>query len=146
MVKVEAESAQSVGIPGQQSSSSSGELRSSFGSGQRSQTATAAPQLSLLREGLSVTVNILVSEANSALLVPNGAITRSGRDVQVQVMKNGVLEKRVIKTGISNWQYTEVTDGLSEGELVVIPKASTTATPTATSGSNMPRGPIFVPR
>lgn len=29
------------------------------------------------------------------------------------------LEKREIKTGISNWDYTEVVSGLSEGEQVV---------------------------
>ena len=40
-------------------------------------------------------------------------------------MEDGVIEERSIKTGISNWQYTEVIDGLTEGEEVVIPQATT---------------------
>jgi hypothetical protein len=144
-VKVEADSSQTPPVPGQQVSSGSGQSRSSSGSGQRSQTGGGTAQVSLLREGLSVTVNILVSEAKNVLLVPNGAIIRSGREVQVQVMKNGVPEKRVIKTGISNWQYIEVTEGVSEGEKVIIPKVTATATPTSTSSGGQSR-PIFIPR
>jgi HlyD family secretion protein len=31
----------------------------------------------------------------------------------------GMLEERLIKTGITNWEYTEVLDGLDEGDKVV---------------------------
>jgi len=89
-----------------------------------------------LREGLTVTVSILVEEKNDVLLVPNKAIIRRGRQTLVQVLKDGVIEERAIKTGISNWQYTEVTDGLSEGEKVVIPETTTPTTPQ--SGGRMP--------
>ncbi len=81
-----------------------------------------------LREGLTVTVSILVEEKNDVLLVPNQAIIRRGRQTLVQVLKDGVIEERAITTGISNWQYTEVTDGLSEGEKVVIPETTTPTT------------------
>jgi len=83
-----------------------------------------------LREGLTVTVSILVEERNDVLLVPNSAITRRGMETLVQVLKDGVIEERTIKTGISNWQYTEVTDGLSEGEKVVVPETTTTKSTT----------------
>jgi multidrug efflux pump subunit AcrA (membrane-fusion protein) len=89
-----------------------------------------------LREGLTVTVSILVEEKNDVLLVPNKAIIRRGRQTLVQVLKDGVIEERAIKTGISNWQYTEVTDGLSEGEKVVIPETTTPTTPQ--SGGRIP--------
>lgn len=89
-----------------------------------------------LREGLTVTVSILVEEKNDVLLVPNQAIIRRGRQTLVQVLKDGVIEERAIKTGISNWQYTEVTDGLSEGEKVVIPETTTPTTPQP--GGRMP--------
>jgi len=45
------------------------------------------------------------------------------------VLEDGVIKVRSIKIGISNWQYTEVTDGLSEGEKVVVPETATTTTP-----------------
>jgi len=96
-----------------------------------------------LREGLTVTVSILVEERNDVLLVPNGAIIREGMETYVQVLKDGVIESRSITTGISNWQYTEVTDGLSEGEKVVIPLVTTT--PTTSQPGQQPPGGIRIP-
>ncbi len=90
-----------------------------------------------LKEGLNVTVSIIVDEASDVLLVPNQAITYQGREAYVQVLVSGVTEERLIQTGISDWQYTEVTDGLIEGEEVVIPQA----TPATSSGQGMGDGP-----
>jgi len=89
-----------------------------------------------LREGLTVTVSIIIEEATDVLLVPNGAITTQGRQTYVQVMSaDGTTQERAVTTGISNWQYTEVTDGLSEGEQVVVPQGTTT-TMTPQQGGN----------
>ena len=97
-----------------------------------------------LREGLTVTVSIIVKEKDNVLLVPNSAITTQGRQTYVQVLSpDGTIEERSIKTGISDWQYTEVTDGLSEGEKVVIPQGTTT-TPT-TPQQRQPGGPMPIP-
>jgi HlyD family secretion protein len=89
--------------------------------------ALAAPvsRYSQIRAGMSVTVSIAVSESRDVVLVPNQAIIYSGRTTQVRVMKDGVEETRTIKTGINNWQYTEVTEGLSEGEQVIFPTSNT---------------------
>lgn len=92
-----------------------------------------------LREGLTVTVSILLEERNDVLLVPNGAITRRGMETIVQISKDGVIEERSITTGISNWQYTEVTEGLSEGDKVVVTQSTAT-----TSESTGPM-PFFGP-
>jgi len=79
-----------------------------------------------LREGLSVIVNLPEEERDDVLLVPNSAITTQEGQTYVQVVSpNGTAEERIIGTGISNWQYTEVTDGLSEGEQVVVPDTTT---------------------
>lgn len=99
-----------------------------FAQGQKTNTPSVAGQTSpgvvakpvQLRQGLSVTVNITVQQKNNIVLVPNRAIIRQGKDTVVKVMKDGVVSTRVIKVGINDWQYTEVTDGLSEGEQVVI--------------------------
>jgi RND family efflux transporter MFP subunit len=98
---------------------------------QQGQVPTMLSEAFQLREGLTVTVNIVVEQKTGVLLVPNAAITSQGGRPYVQVMlPSGITEKRVIKTGISNWQYTEVTDGLSEGERVVVPQGTTTTSPT----------------
>ncbi len=106
---------------------------------QQAQMPTMLPEGFQLREGLTVTVSILVEGKDNVLLVPNSAITRQGGETLVQVLKDGFAEQRSIKTGISNWQYTEVTDGLNEGEKVIIPQANATTTPQ--SG----RPPIRIP-
>jgi RND family efflux transporter MFP subunit len=91
-----------------------------------------------LREGLTVTVSIIMQEKSDVLLVPNGAITTRGRQTYVQVMSaDGTIEERAITTGISNWQYTEVTEGLSEGEQVVVTQGTTTTTTPQQQGPPM---------
>ena len=96
---------------------------------------TMIPEDFQLREGLTVTVSIIVEEKDDVLLLPNAAIIRQGGSTYVQVMSpNGVIEERSITTGISNWQYTEVIDGLSEGEQVVVPQGGTTTSTTARQG------------
>lgn len=95
-----------------------------------------------LREGLNVTVSIIVAERNSVLLVPNTAITRQGMKNQVKVSKDGVTEAREIQTGLSDWQYTEVTDGLSEGEQIIVPAGAST---TSTTSQQQRTGGVFIP-
>jgi len=82
-----------------------------------------------LREGLTVTVSIIMQQKSDVLLVPNGAITTQGRQAYVQVVAaDGSTTQRAITTGISNWQYTEVTEGLAEGEQVVVTQGTTSTT------------------
>ncbi|MBA7674428.1 hypothetical protein ES703_82642 [subsurface metagenome] len=102
--------------------------------GGQGQTSTmAVPEDFQLREGLTVTVNILVEEKNDVLLVPNKAITRQGTESYVEVSQDGVVTQRLVQTGISDWQFTEITGGLSEGEQIVVPKGTTT-TPATSQG------------
>jgi len=58
------------------------------------------------------------------------------------VSSSGVIEEREIQTGISDWQYTEVTEGLSEGEQIIVPEGTTTTT---TTEQGPPRGAIMIP-
>ena len=92
-----------------------------------------------LKEGLSVTVSILISQASDVLLVPNSAITYLQGEASVQVMTaEGVPEERPIQVGISDYQNTEVTEGLSEGEEVVVPETVDTGTTTFPGGFGGP--------
>lgn len=89
------------------------------------QLADIIPEGLELKEGLSVTVSITISQASDVLLVPNGAIMSRKGDSYVQmVTEEGELKERLVQTGVSDWQYTEVTEGLSEGEQVFISEAS----------------------
>jgi multidrug efflux pump subunit AcrA (membrane-fusion protein) len=112
------------------------EFPSTSSSQVKSQLPSALSQDIQLREGLTVTVNIIVASRTNALLVPNSAVTTEGLQSYVQVTSaSGAIEKRAVKTGISNWQYTEITDGLTEGEQVKV-----TLTTSSTSSSTLRGG------
>jgi len=101
--------------------------------GQQRQTSATLPKDFHLKEGLTVTASIWLDERNNVLLVPTKAITSQGGTFYVQVLSSsGVTEARAIQTGISDWQYTEVTSGLNEGEQVTVPQGTTTTTTTTT--------------
>ena len=103
------------------------------------------------KEGLNITVSVIVDEASDVLLVPNQAITYQGMRAYVLVLKAGdneeqIIEERSIQTGINDWQYTEVSDGLIEGEEVVIPETTSTDTSTTSQqgmGGRPPSGNMF---
>jgi len=95
--------------------------------GQRSSPVEGSPSPAMmpenfqLREGLTVTVSIIVDKRTNVLLVPNGAIASQGNQAYARVVAaDGTIEERAIQTGISDWQYTEVIEGLNEGDQVVI--------------------------
>ena len=106
------------------------------------QSPTIIPEDFQLREGLTVTVTIVIEEATDVLLVPNAAITSQAGKSYVQVVSpDGTTEERVIQTGISDWQFTEVTGGLSEGEQIIVPQGTTATTPTQQG----PPGGMMIP-
>jgi hypothetical protein len=71
-----------------------------------------------IKEGLTVTVNIVIAEKVGVIRVPVRAIIREGRNTFVQVKKDdGSIEKRAVQTGLSTFQFMEITDGLSEKEV-----------------------------
>ncbi|MBI4283083.1 MAG: HlyD family efflux transporter periplasmic adaptor subunit [Chloroflexi bacterium] len=117
----------------------------SFSSRQQRPTPTTISGDFQLKEGMTVTVTIILQQKSDVLLIPNAAITTKGGQTYVQVpTTNGSTEQRLIRAGISNLQYTEITSGLSEGEQVTVPQ-NTAATPRTqqtggAGGIRMPTG------
>lgn len=74
-----------------------------------------------VRPGLTAAANIVVSEVESALLVPNRAVrVRDGKRV-VYLLRNGALETVNIELGASSDLYSEVIGGeLREGDAIVL--------------------------
>ncbi len=122
---------------------SSGESKS--GSQAQSQLSSLTLEDFQLREGLTVTVTIIVAESTDVLLVPNAAITSEGGQSYVQVVTaSGGTEQRAIETGSTDYQFTEVTDGLTEGEEIIVPEGTVT-TPTSSEDDERPRMGLFGP-
>lgn len=77
------------------------------------------PEDAPLLAGYSADVEIIVERREEVLRVPTAAVRFEGGVLVLNSM-TGLLEVREIETGLSNWEQTEVTAGLSPGEQVVL--------------------------
>ncbi|MDX1823825.1 MAG: hypothetical protein R3354_03855, partial [Thiohalomonadales bacterium] len=50
--------------------------------------------------------------------IPTEAILEGNRVLRLE--ENGILHEQHIKTGLSNWEFTEVLDGLKENDRIVV--------------------------
>lgn len=71
-----------------------------------------------LLAGYSADVEIILDVRADTLRVPTEAVIEGGR-VYVLRSTDGIVEQREVETGTSNWDHTEILDGLAEGEQVV---------------------------
>ncbi len=78
----------------------------------------ALPDAKGLRVGAFARGTVEVARSDG-LVLPVAAIADDGGTSTVQVVKDGVVDTRTVKTGLSDAGLIEVTDGLVEGELVV---------------------------
>ncbi|WP_428826827.1 efflux RND transporter periplasmic adaptor subunit [Azonexus sp. IMCC34842] len=84
--------------------------------------------------GYSTDVEIILSGRDKVLRIPTAAIQEGGR-VLLFNAESGKLEERQVKTGLTNWEYSEVLEGLKAGDRIVTSlekegvKAGATVTP-----------------
>ncbi len=74
----------------------------------------------ILRSGMSAKIDIVYDSINNSLCVSNNAINYDGKSEYVEIFKDKEKEKRHIKIGKIGRKYTQILDGLKEGELVVV--------------------------
>ena len=67
--------------------------------------------------GYSADVEIVYAEHDHVLRIPSQAL-QDGK--QVLYYNHGVLEERTVSTGLANWDETEITAGLNEGDRIVL--------------------------
>jgi HlyD family secretion protein len=72
-----------------------------------------------LRAGMLARVSFPVERRANVLSVPSQALVTESGVQYVYVAAGGVVKKAVVRTGISDESRTEITSGLSEGELVI---------------------------
>jgi HlyD family secretion protein len=95
-------------------------------SGERQEARTFTIRVSLeegkelLKPGMSADVEVIVARRPGALFVPTQALLEREGKRWVYKIINGKARLVPVKVGESNWQFTEVLDGLTEGEQVVI--------------------------
>jgi HlyD family secretion protein len=77
------------------------------------------PATGNLLVGYSADVEIVLSGRPNVLRVPTAALIEGGK-VMLLNADSGKLEERKVKVGIANWEFTEIVEGLSEGERIVV--------------------------
>lgn len=76
--------------------------------------------MAILKPGDEVKVKAIVASSDNALVVPRNVILSDGSRRFVQVVENGVKTERDVKVGLETSTYSEILEGLSEGELVIV--------------------------
>ncbi len=116
-----------------------------------------------IKLGMSVEAEIIVDKKENVLIVPNSAIKRDKDGRYVEIVKNydinekllnkpvkipqNLIEKRYIKTGLSNDEYTEILEGIQEGEIIIVKTLEPQSRQTIQNRQTNPLMPIpFGPR
>jgi multidrug efflux pump subunit AcrA (membrane-fusion protein) len=86
-----------------------------------------------LKDGFSALVNLPVVKKDNILVVPSRAISFQGQNYVVQVENGTGSETRIVKIGITDYQNTEILEGLNVGDRVILPVIPTAA-PTTSGG------------
>lgn len=74
----------------------------------------------LLRPGMFARVAIIYERKPDALQIPRTALLDGDGPPKVFVVKDGKASERAVKLGLSNGAWIEVTEGLKDGEQVVV--------------------------
>lgn len=67
--------------------------------------------------GYSADVEVILAQRKDVVRVPTSALQEGGRVLVAGT--DGILQERKLKTGLTNWEFTEVLDGLAAGDRVV---------------------------
>lgn len=67
--------------------------------------------------GYSADAEVILKRHADVLRIPTRALLDGNR---VLLLRNGMLEEKALKTGLSNWEYTEIVSGIQAGDRVVV--------------------------
>lgn len=73
-----------------------------------------------LKIGMMADVILYTQSTQNALIVPSDSIMQENDEYYVYVVNDNIAEKRVVKIGISNNDFTEIIKGINENEVVVV--------------------------
>jgi multidrug efflux pump subunit AcrA (membrane-fusion protein) len=97
---------------------------------------------STVKQGVTSQVAVIVQTATNVLELPSAAITTTGSVSTVKVIDaSGTQTTTPVTLGLVGTSYTEIASGLTEGQKVVEPTASVSASSgTSTVGGGFPGG------
>ena len=113
-----------------------------------------------VKPGMSVSASIITEVKTDVFAIPNSAVKTQGSAKYVEILPNvdasvfadsqngqvtassdAALERQVVSTGVEGDSYTEIIEGLSGGEAVVVRTVSASVTSQTTGGTTSVRLP-----
>jgi HlyD family secretion protein len=91
-----------------------------------------------LRDGIQAAVTLIVAQVTGALSVPTSAVQHLGRLTYVTLLDAGTQKRQVVTVGAVGSLYTQVTQGLTAGQQVVLADVGA-AIPTSTTNNRFAR-------
>lgn len=94
--------------------------------------------------GYSADVEIILASRDNVLRIPTSTLLE-GNKILLYKTTTKKLEERIVKKGLSNWEFTEIVDGLKQGDYIVASleregvKAGAVITPEVTPGKGKAR-------
>ncbi|MBI5641637.1 MAG: efflux RND transporter periplasmic adaptor subunit [Nitrospirae bacterium] len=74
----------------------------------------------VIKPGMSADVEVVVDRARDVLIVPSQAIVENNNEKFVYVVRGGRAVKTKVRSGLFNWSFVEITEGIREGDSIVI--------------------------
>jgi len=89
--------------------------------------------------GMTANVSILIERKQNVLLIPSEAVRKVGGKDSVNVLVDGIPQRREVQVGAQNAYQVEITSGLKEGEVIVLAFTQNNAGPTMMRFGNYPQ-------
>lgn len=92
----------------------------------------------LMYPNMAVSAQIIADVKNDVVLIPSTAVTTTNNQSTVQIKKDGKVSIILVEIGDANDTQTEITSGISEGDVVVTSSSqnsTTSSTPNSTTSS-----------
>ena len=92
------------------------------------------PQDITLPSGMTASVIVTINRKTDVIVVPTRAVRRQGREQMVEVVAGDGTQMKAVQVGMTNDQQTEITSGLADGDVVVVPGTGTAPVRTGGGG------------
>ena len=93
-----------------------------------------------LPSGLTASVQITINRKTDVIVVPTRAVRRQGREQSVEVVTPTGTQMKLVQVGMANDQQTEITQGLADNDIVVVPGTGTAPVRTGGGGGGFGGG------
>lgn len=81
-----------------------------------------------IKGGMSATATIVIDKKENVLAIPAESLITVDDRSMVRVLENGQIKQKLVKTGLNNGTLVEITEGLNEGDQIIVASTSSSTT------------------